>query len=154
MAHYKINCIVKSDGGVAATEFALIAPILIFLMLAMFEFGMYMNNQMKVENLSRSVVEYVINGGDVDDAWADVVIGSNQFSDPDTLGDRLTLTTTEICMCNDDVEFDCDTGCGGGDYRRKFIDVKMQMNYTPMIPYPGTSADNLVMFGNARMQIE
>lgn len=149
----KANEFLRQDTGVAAVEFALIAPILMILIIAMVDFGMFINSQMRVENLSRSVAEYIIQGGDEENAWGDVVLASGYFSGDDNLEDTLSLEAEKVCECNDADEIDCDESCGTGEYKRHFIEVSMEMNYTPMIPYPGITTD-LVATGHTRLQIE
>ena len=59
-----INSYINNQEGVAATEFALLAPILMILMLGIFDYGMFMNAQMKLESTARAAAQYVVLGGD------------------------------------------------------------------------------------------
>ena len=61
-----LSSFVQCQRGVAAVEFALIAPILLILLIGVFDFGMFINTQMRLENLSRSIAEYIIQGGEED----------------------------------------------------------------------------------------
>jgi len=139
--------------GVAAVEFAFIAPILMFLIIAIFEYGMFMNMQMRLENLSRSIAQYIIQGGSIDNIWEDVVVEGNYFPDIDDLESEMGFSAEEVCECEDAVEVSCDNECDNGEYKRYFIEVDLEMNYTPMIPYPGLP-DSMTMRGNTRLQTQ
>ncbi|MCB1556674.1 MAG: pilus assembly protein [Alphaproteobacteria bacterium] len=56
--------LLRNREGVAATEFALIAPVFALFLAGVFDYGMYINTNMRMENTARSAAEYVIQGGD------------------------------------------------------------------------------------------
>lgn len=143
----------KCDRGVSAIEFGMIAPILFFLLMGSIEFGLFMNQQMKMENLSRSVTEYMRLGGDADNAWDDVIIASGLFANTSDLASVLTMNAQNICECDGADPVDCGTACPAGEYRRHFVDVRLEMNYTPIVNYFGF-ADDLVITGHTRLQTE
>ena len=147
-----LSSFVQCQWGVAAVEFALIAPILLILLIGVFDFGMFINTQMRLENLSRSIAEYIIQGGEEDNVWDDVIVASGYFDD-DGLETSLIVNTGEACECDDAGEIACDDACGTGEYKRHFIEVGLEMNYSPMIPYPGLT-DNLVAYGSTRLQTQ
>jgi len=139
--------------GAAAVEFALIVPILFTLMVGALDFGTFMNMKMRLENLSRSVAEYLLQGGEEDNAWQDVIVSSGYFSDTEDLETAMTLDIQQVCSCDDGTEMDCDNDCGTGEYKRHFFEVGIEMNYSPILPTMGI-ADNLVIRGNTRLQSE
>jgi Flp pilus assembly pilin Flp len=139
--------------GVAAVEFALVVPILFTLMVGALDFGSFMNMQMRLENLSRSVAEYLLQGGEEDNAWEDVIVSSGYFKNTEDLDSKMTLNIQQVCVCNDGIDMDCDNDCGTGEYKRHFFEVDIEMNYSPIIPTFGI-ADNLVTRGSTRLQSE
>ncbi|MGZ9096955.1 MAG: TadE/TadG family type IV pilus assembly protein [Micavibrio sp.] len=139
--------------GIAAVEFALVVPILFTLMVGALDFGSFMNMQMRLENLSRSVAEYLLQGGEEDNAWEDVIVSSGHFGNTEDLESRMTLTIAQVCVCDDGEDMSCDNDCGTGEYKRHFFEVDIEMNYSPILPTLGI-ADNLVTRGSTRLQSE
>lgn len=148
-----INAFLFGKRGAAAVEFALIVPVLFTLMVGALDFGGFMNMQMRLENLSRSVAEYLLQGGEEDNAWQDVIVSSGYFNDAEDLDSALTLDIQQVCACDDGGEADCDNDCGPGEYKRHFFEVGLEMNYSPILPTFGI-ADDLVARGSTRLQSE
>lgn len=138
--------------GVAAMEFALIAPFLTLLTVGIIDYGMYINERMKVENLARNAVEYVVKGGDEANLMADVIAPSGQFTE-DELEEEVDLTAEATCECGDGLTISCSDECSGGAYKRRFFNYTIELNYTPIFPYPGIP-ETFPLRGHARMQIE
>jgi Flp pilus assembly protein TadG len=129
----------KSSEGVAATEFALIAPVLVALLLGTIDYCLYMNTQIRLELATRAAAQYMLNGGDPDNIVNDVVIPSSLGVDVST-ADDVVVRQDVICRCNDGTELSCDETCGAGDYERHFVEVELTVNYTaPFLPYVGLS---------------
>lgn len=142
----------KNTKAVAAVEFVLIAPILILLLIGLIDFGLYINAEMKLENMARASSEYVRNGGDPGNLTADV-IAFGEAADTLNNFDDLTITTTSVCECDDGAETVCSDGCASNGYMREFIEINLDMTYSTIFPYPGLPS-NLELNGHARMQIQ
>lgn len=140
----------RDDHGIAAVEFAFVAPVLVLLLVGMIDFGMYINQRMQLENLARSATEYVIKGGSEANVMSDVIAGSGQIEDEEM--DEITSSASSTCECDDGVEVICGDGCGGG-YERRFYAFELTRTYTPMFPYPGIP-DSITMTGHARLQVQ
>ncbi len=125
--------------GVAAVEFALIAPVLAILIIGVFDFGMYLNKAMNLENTARTAAEYVIQGGDPENLETDVLLPSTLGLTEDTLHTVSIDYNNYICACHDGEIVDCDTGeCADeGDYIHHYYEVNLSMSYEPMFSYPG-----------------
>ncbi len=142
----------KDKSGVAATEFALIVPFLLFLLVAMVDYGFYINTAMKLENTARAAAEYILNGGDEDDIEDDIIMPSNlQLTEESR--ETLNVTTEFVCECIGGEAVDCDTGsCDAeGDYMRRYAIVTLDMEYQTLFPYPGVR-DSITLRGHARIQ--
>lgn len=153
--------IIRNIEGVAAVEFALIAPVIVFLLIGVFNYGSYMNQNMKLENTTRTAAAYLYEGGDEENLDEDVYLPSNLGLTEDTL-DTLTTDVAYICECVDGDEADCDLGCtdesGDGEdeedtYMRKYMQVTLTMERAPLISYPGLSND-ITLAGTVRLQVE
>lgn len=152
MKTISVRNFIENTKGVAAVEFVLIAPILLLLLIGLIDFGLYINAKMKLENMARASSEYVRNGGDPDNLTADVLSygfaadSANDFDD-------ITITTTNICECDDNEETDCTAGCTGDGYMREFVIINLDITYNTLFPYPGLPS-SIDLNGNARMQIQ
>lgn len=139
--------------GVAATEFALIVPVLVLMLIGMMDFGLYINAQMKMQHYARSAAEYVANGGELANIEADLLPGGPNA--PDTVNDfsNLAFTSNLECECDGGVSVSCDGTCDADEYMRTFVDITVQMNYETLFPYPGLP-DSINLAGSARRQIQ
>ncbi len=143
----------KSSDGTAAVEFSFIAPVLIFLMLGLIDFGFYINAFMQMESAARAGAEYVLKGGDSDSIQEDI-IDQTAFSLSSENINSITVESALTCECRNGDEISCDTGtCGEDDFRRNFITVQVSMPYDALFPYPGLP-ENITVKGRTRLQIE
>lgn len=144
--------IFKNNEGVAATEFALMAPALIVIFLGIFDFGLYLNTTMKLENTARAAAEYVLQGGDEDDIEDNVIMASSLNLTDDTR-DSVDYELSYSCMCSDGETLACTESCEtDGDYMRRYVEVTMGMDYEPLIPFPGL-LESIRLAGNVRLQV-
>lgn len=140
--------------GVAATEFALIAPILMLMVIGIVDYGFYINHAMKVENTARAAAQYVVQGGDIDSISDDVMATSGIPIDEEQEGEEPVLAASMICTCADGEEVECDIGdiCGVEDYPRNYITVTINKRYETFMPYPGLP-DSLPIKRTIRLQV-
>ena len=151
---------VRSERGVAAVEFALVAPMLLLLLMGIYDFGMFLNQQMMLESTARAAAEYINQGGDEDNLQADIV---NMMSLDANSGsaDSLQLETEYICECTggevlvcDDEDVSCTADEDDTDtYIRRYVVVNVNMTFDTLFPYPGLP-ESVPLSGSVRMQIE
>ena len=137
--------------GVAAVEFALIAPALILILVGIFDFGTYMNSVFRLENTARAAAEYVVQGGEPEDIETYVIANSNLSADERQSAE---VTTTYVCECQGGEVVDCDSGsCSAeNDYVRRFLEVGVAMTYSPTFNWPGLP-DSMDLGGAVRLQV-
>ena len=141
----------NNDTGIAATEFALLAPILLFLLIGIFDYGSYVNSSIKLEGTALAAAQYLRVGGDAANLEAEVLLESSLGLDAGNIDD-LAVTITYDYECSDpSASADADTDCGAGDYLREYVDVNLSMTYDSMIPYPDILG-TLTLSGHARLQ--
>ena len=139
----------KSENGVAAVEFSMIAPILILMMIGLMDLGLYVREKMKLEQISRAAVDYVMQGGQEENISEDIVT----YYDSEHAGDY-TVTTERVCTCSDGVAQSCDAvSCDFGDYSRQYFQVNVARTYETSFPYPGIR-NEIDMSGFARMRLD
>lgn len=145
-----MNAFFKNQSGVAATEFALLAPVLIFMLIAMYDYGMYMNTSMKLENTSMAAAQYLIQGGDEALITNDIILAGNLNLTEDTI-DSVDVDVDYFYECDDGISVEEGSDCGEDDYLREYVQVKVSMAYETILPYPGI-ADTINLFGKVRLQ--
>lgn len=155
MKHILKYC--RDVGGVAAMEFALVSPVLVVLLVATLDAGVYINDKMKVESAARSSVEYVLSSGDESYLMEDIMSLYFQPEDETESEDMswktdVTVETGTVCECADGVEVACNSMCTDpSDYRRRYIEAFVTKNHNTIFPYPGLPS-SLVINGYARLQ--
>lgn len=142
------------DRGVAATEFALVAPVFIFLIIGVFDYGSLMFERMRMENMAHSAADYMVAGG-AEEYLADDLF-QNYFSDEtQQSGSPISLQTERSCECENGGAISCDAGvCEGGlnDYKRQFQTVEISKTYRLSFSYPGLPEEQVIT-GRARIQV-
>lgn len=146
----KLHAAAADDSGIAAVEFALIAPVLILLVVITYDIGMVVNDRMAMEDAALTSARYVYQGGDIA-LVEDEVTPILDLSDPASY----TVTAEYQCECDAGATVDCDTGCSGvgSGYMRRFVNVETSMDHEFLFPYPGMP-DQLTIEGGARLQVE
>ena len=151
---------IKDLKGVAAVEFALIAPMLIFLLIGTIDYGMYMNDTMKVENTTRAAAAYLFEGGEEDNLEDDVYLPSPLGLTASNIATKLATQISYYCECADGTEADCDLGCADDvdpdsddGYIRRYVEITLNMEREPLISYPGLSGAKTIA-GFVRLQVE
>lgn len=143
------------EKGVAATEFALAAPLFIFLVIGIFDYGRLTFERMRMENLAHSAADYMVAGGEEDYLMDDLF--QNYFPEDDReSATTISLQTDRSCECESGASISCETGiCEGGanDYKRQFQTVEVSRTYRLSFSYPGLPEEQILR-GRARMQVQ
>lgn len=142
----RIKKYIQNTDGIAAIEFALVAPILIFLIVATVDIGSYVMEDMKLQNTAHATAEYVAMVQS--DSNAQTVAAESYRGNPE----EITVSSSFSCECADGTPQACPLECGADDYQRRFVTVSVDAAFTPLFPYPGTNDVNLQ--GLARMRVD
>ena len=119
------------------------------MMVGLMDLGLYVRDKMKLEQISRAAVDYVMQGGLEENIEEDIITYYDASSVP-----SYSVTTDRVCTCSDGVAQTCDAvSCDFGDYSRQYFQVKIERTYTTTFPYPGIS-NEIVMDGYARMRLD
>lgn len=94
--------------GIAAIEFALIAPVLAIIAILMTDVGIAAMGAMNMESAVRASVQYIMNGGSDTSVAKDV--GMNAWASRPS---DATLKTTKFCKCGSSA-ISCTSTCTGG----------------------------------------
>lgn len=140
----------KNSEGLAAVEFALIAPVLIFLMVGIYDFGSYLNTAIKLESTSRAAAEYILHGGNEEEIREEILLPSNLNLTEETV-ENVEVDIRHSWECSGGAQANIDTDCGEDDYLRQFIEVTLSMEYAPAITFAGLLR-SLTLTGKVKIQ--
>jgi len=119
----------RSAAGVAALEFALIAPIIIALLAGLANYGLAMFDKMELVSAARAGAQLALIDSDVttSEIQAAVVASTN-----------LSISTSDVsvaqsCECADGTSVTCGATCGDGSSNRYFYTVTASEDFTLLI---------------------
>jgi Flp pilus assembly protein TadG len=142
----------SNEEGAAAVEFAMIVPVLVILVLGVVDYGTFINEKMKLQDLSRTVVQYVAQGGADADVMTAIVETSDFYNKAKANGQTVNVDTAQECECAGGVSISCNSVCvGAGDYIRYFYTATVDSTYEPIFVYPGLPS-SIKLVGYSRMQ--
>lgn len=140
----------RDESGVAATEFALMLPVLLLMLIGVFDFGMYLNSQLRLENTALAAAQYLIQGGDEDNLQEDILLAGNLGLSEEDLED-LDWDVEWIYECSDGLEVGAGSECAEGDYLREYVEVTISVEYETVMPLPNL-IDSINLSGRVRLQ--
>ena len=142
-----LNC----QKGVAAVEYALITPFILFLTLGVVDFGIYIHKGMILQQVARASAQYVVAGGDPSLIEENVKNQTKLFTDNDPQLVIINFTGAKECTCSNGTVISCSSTCSSGNYLKSYYSITIDATYTPILPYPGLPA-SMPMHGYSRLQ--
>ncbi|WP_198369960.1 TadE/TadG family type IV pilus assembly protein [Roseomonas rosulenta] len=138
----------RRDSGASALEFALVSPLLIFVMLAVADFGNALQQSIRLEAAVRAGAQTVL-GGTYNETRIRNVVSANLTDwrlTTDTPSGNVTLTTSLVCRCpgTNGTVFDCTTGdpvatCGApGDFN-EYVSITATRPYARLFVFPSST---------------
>jgi Flp pilus assembly pilin Flp len=137
----------RLQGGASAIEFALLAPVLVFMLVATLDFGMFIKQKMMLQSMVSTAADYAMRTQS--DGGLETV-AENAYGGE---FENITLIYAFECECSDGVVRQCPTDCAMNDYQRRFIKVDASGVFEPMFPYPGVPS-SLTLDSTSRMRID
>jgi hypothetical protein len=118
--------------GSVATEFALTAPILALVAMAIIDFGGAFTHKLEMTGaLDKGLYHGLANKDDL--AGVEDRVEANLSTDIHAP----TVTATHVCQCSDGTEVSCDGGtCDSGSVQ-KYIEITIVEDYDTYISWPG-----------------
>ena len=140
-----------ATAGVAAIEFALLAPLLILLLIAIIEIGLASYQAMEVQNAAEAGALYAVRHGfdqeGIETAIDNATNLSGLISDPEP---------TSFCGCPemDGVNaIGCDFVCPSGDAPGEYVKIHTSFEHETILPYPWMSSP-VVLTGEATVRLK
>jgi Flp pilus assembly protein TadG len=132
--------VVRNDNGVSAAEFALLAPMLVFAVLATVDLGLAISERLTIGHILRAGAQSAI--GDVGTANVDLVLRTTAAKNMSvaaagTSGNdtSLALTVTRICSCpsQPSVALACSTTCAANAPTQIYYVLSGKKTYSGLI---------------------
>jgi Flp pilus assembly protein TadG len=141
---------VGSD-GIAATELAMFAPMLVLATIAVADLGMGIHRKMQVQNAAQAGAAYAMVNGFSASSITSSVLNATSFA-----GIAVEPAPTWFCGCPSSVgttSASCNSTCADGTVAGVYVTVSAQGTYNTLMPYPGlTSTFNFTSQSTVRIQ--
>jgi len=124
----------RDTSGVSVTEFALALPLLVAILIPLFDLGMWSYAEMQVMEAAQAGAHYAELHG-----WASAAIQSAVTSATSLSSISATPAPTESCGCADGTSIasaNCSDTCPNGQAAGTYVTVNAQALYQPLLPYP------------------
>ena len=122
------------NSGAASVELALLAPALILLMAATWDFGRAVQESSRLAAAARAGAQYGMQS--VDAAADTAAIAQAVRDDAQDSANALTVTATRSCQCPGGGAVACDGTCGASGAAQVFVRVQVTAPFETLFPYP------------------
>jgi Flp pilus assembly pilin Flp len=145
-----VRSLLRCREGASAVELALLTPLLLLLLVGVFDFGTAIRQKMQLNNAATAGAQYAVlddrNAAGLQQAIANATALS---------GGDFTVATSRVCECLDGRSVTCSNAdaCGVGARRRFFLEISVSRPHETMFDYPGMS-NPFPLTGRSRMQVE
>jgi Flp pilus assembly protein TadG len=128
----------RCEGGSPATEFALVAPMLMLLVCGLIDFGLAIRAKSEIEGAARAALQKGF--GNMWDDEAIAAAAKNAISTDPLKQAAISVSSSASCYCDDVLTAsgdDCtkSTTCGGGGYPEFYLTVNVTEQHEMMLDY-------------------
>jgi Flp pilus assembly protein TadG len=152
-----LNTLVSAQGGNAAIEFALLAPILALLICGLADIGGAVNLATKLDSAARAGAVYAgVYPTDTDGITQAAKDGTSDGNMSISLSSSSEASSgAAYCTCGSSTATTilCSTGTCTGSVKNVFVTVTTTQTYSPILPYGGVFG-SLSMSGKATVQVQ
>lgn len=117
--------------GVTAVEFALTLPLLALTLVGLVEFGLAVNEKMRLVSASRAGAQYGYASS------TDTAAVTQAVTDAAGIVNPVTVAVATSCGCADGSAVACDAACGDGSQRRSYVTVTVTESWPMIFQFPG-----------------
>lgn len=137
-ARIRIKNLVSSDRGASLVEFAVVAPVLIFLLIGLIEVGRYTTFAIMAANAARAGAQY--GAQNLTTALDTTGVASAALRDGQNFSNFGT-TVTHVCSVGGGALGTCPSGAGGVPANTVYyVKVQVTGTFTSLLNYPGIPA--------------
>jgi Flp pilus assembly protein TadG len=132
------------DRGNMAVEFALVAPIFLFLLLGLADYGIAAREASNLKAAARAGLQAILID-DEDTAGAEAAA--------EAVAPGAAVTVTAQCWCSDDTMVACSGEVCSAGAVRKAIEIEVSSDFDLIVPWPGMT-DPLPLSGRAKARVQ
>lgn len=143
--------------GNFAVEFALITPLLIMMLLAVFDVSTIIQDKMVLQNAAQTGIQYGLirrpvqsDLQQVENTVRSSLPDSWLESGPET---PVSITASLQCECSYSGSSSCAAGCPAGELRRTFLNLTIAKQRKFLFPYPGFG-DGVLLSDRASVRLQ
>lgn len=142
--------LLRCRNGASAVELALLTPLLLLLLVGVFDFGTAILRKMQLNNAATVGAQYAVLDDRNADGLQQAIANATELS-----GGDFTVATSRVCECLDGRSVTCSNAdaCGTGARRRFFLEVSVSRAHATMFDYPRVG-NPLTLTGRSRVQVE
>ncbi len=136
--------------GVAAIEFAILAPLLVLLLIGVVEVGIASYEALQVQSAAEAGALYAAKNG-----WNLIGIEAAVLSATGASGVTATPAPQTFCGCpqaNGISITSCSATCPGGDFPGQYVEVDAALTHQPILQFPGLPSP-LVLKGKSVLRL-
>jgi len=141
----------RARSGGPAVEFALIAPVLVAVLIAMSDLGIAVYEWIDVQSAAQAGAQFAVKYGYTQSAVQTAVTSAT-----DLAGVSATPAPTQACGCADGsgyVTASCGSTCSDGSAAGTYVTVSAQAQYSTIFTYPGLN-NPMILTGQAIVRIQ
>ena len=125
-----------TDGrGIVTVEFALMVPIMVFLLIGLLDYGSVINRKMELVTAIQSGLQYGLGAPPVNGDMTAVVDAVGFAAPPDETGTR-SIDALLFCECPGGGTIDCTDICPDGSDRRVHLSIDITEEVDFLVGYP------------------
>ena len=125
-----------ADGrGIVTVEFALMVPIMVFLLIGLLDYGSVINRKMELVTAIQSGLQYALGAPPVNGDVAAVVDAVGFAAPPDETGTR-SIDAVLFCECPGGGTIDCTDVCSDGNDRQVHLSIDITEEVDFLVGYP------------------
>ncbi len=145
----KRSKLVRSESGTSLIEFALVFPVLVFLLIGLIEVGRYAYFAIVAANAARAGVQY----GAQSLSTAQNTSGMQNAASQDAMNlSSLTANAQYLCSQNGSTPAKCATGAAPTSGNVYYVKVQVTGTFKSLLSYPGIPT-NVPVSGGAIMRV-
>lgn len=122
--------LLRSDDGVVAIEFGVVASLLMIMVIGATDLGLAMRHRSQMEGAVRAGLQEAMNGGTESAVQAAVSASTDLPASP-----APSIVATKKCLDVDDAEVDCDSA----SVKSVYMEITIQQDHKWLLGFPGFS---------------
>jgi Flp pilus assembly protein TadG len=142
----------KDHSGLSGIEFAILAPVLVFMFIMTADFGLGVYTKMEVEAAVQAGAEYASLNGYNSSSITSAVSNATNVS-----GLTVTPAPNQFCGCPSSTGVataTCGSTCASGDAAGTYVNVGAQATYTTLLTYPAIVSSSYTFSSQSTVRIK